>query len=275
MEEIVDLFSGKRYAARQRPEGQRIEMRLGADSSKDGAPLEEEAKVELEYMDLLDLDKKYANELNRDVQFYDKLMNMKPNEIEGNMEAIMEGMKNIASNPIAGELYTSALSQLTPYMESKMLDELLILKAKSMYEINSKTAEAEKELNARAYEKFVKGKPDDRLPISHQYNRMIAQQVAEANGKIAGITNAYNKAKDVYENETTYFCSTKDIGDGINVKANNVLIVDNNGEKITFNNKEVLDMKLKEINGTSGNSMMKVTAKKFNSIEDDDELVLE
>lgn len=275
MEEIVDLFSGKRYAARQRPEGQRIEMRLGADSSKDGAPLEEEAKVELEYMDLLDLDKKYANELNRDVQFYDKLMNMKPNEIEGNMEAIMEGMKNIASNPIAGELYTSALSQLTPYMESKMLDELLILKAKSMYEINSKTAEAEKELNARAYEKFVKGKPDDRLPISHQYNRMIAQQVAEANGKIAGITNAYNKAKDVYENETTYFCSAKDIGDGINVKANNVLIVDNNGEKITFNNKEVLDMKLKEINGTSGNSMMKVTAKKFNSIEDDDELVLE
>lgn len=275
MEEIVDLFSGKRYAARQRPEGQRIEMRLGADSSKDGAPLEEEAKVELEYMDLLDLDKKYANELNRDVQFYDKLMNMKPNEIEGNMEAIMEGMKNIASNPIAGELYTSALSQLTPYMESKMLDELLILKAKSMYEINSKTAEAEKELNARAYEKFVKGKPDDRLPISHQYNRMIAQQVAEANGKIAGITNAYNKAKDVYENETTYFCSAKDIGDGINVKANNVLIVDNNGEKITFNNKEVLDMKLKEINGASGNSMMKVTAKKFNSIEDDDELVLE
>lgn len=275
MEEIVDLFSGKRYAARQRPEGQRIEMRLGADSSKDGAPLEEEAKVELEYMDLLDLDKKYANELNRDVQFYDKLMNMKPNEIEGNMDAIMEGMKNIASNPIAGELYTSALSQLTPYMESKMLDELLILKAKSMYEINSKTAEAEKELNARAYEKFVKGKPDDRLPISHQYNRMIAQQVAEANGKIAGITNAYNKAKDVYENETTYFCSAKDIGDGINVKANNVLIVDNNGEKITFNNKEVLDMKLREINGTSSNSMMKVTAKKFNSIEDDDELVLE
>lgn len=275
MDEYVDLYSGKRYAARQRPEGQRIEMRLGVDSNKDGSPLEEEAKVELEYIDLLNLDKQYENELKRDVQFYDKLISMKPNEIRNNIDAIMEGMKNIAKNPIAGELYTSALSQLTPYMESKMLDELLILKAKSMYEINSKTANAERELNAKAYEKFVKGRPDDRLPISHQYNRMIAQKTAEANGKIAGITTAYNKAKDVYENETTYFCNVKDIGDGINVKANKVLIVDSNGEKISFNNKEMLEMKLKELNDASGNSMMKVTAKKFNSIEDDDELVLE
>ena len=273
MGEYVDLYSGKRYTSRQRPEGQRIEMRLGASSSKDGAPLEEEERVELEYMDLLNLDKQYANELERDAKFYDKLMNMKPNEIENNMDEIMEGMKDIARNPIAGELYTSALAQLTPYMKSNMLDELLILKAKSMYEINSKTANAERELNAKAYEKFVKGKPDENLSISHQYNRMIAQQVAEANGKIAGITNAYNKAKEVYENETTYFCDAKNLGDGINVKANNVLIVNNNGEKITFNNKEVLDMKLKEINGASPDSMMKITAKKFNTIEDDDEMV--
>lgn len=274
MAEYVDLYSGKRYVTRQRPEGQRIEMRLGVDPSKDGAPLDEEIQVELEYMDLLDLDKKYANELNRDVEFYNKLVNMKPNEIESNIDIVMDGMKNIARNPIAGELYTSALAQLTPYMKSEMLDELLILKAKSMYEINSKTANAEKELNAKAYEKFVKGKVNDNLPISHQYNRMIAQRVAEANGKIAGITNAYNKAKDVYENETTYYCEAKNLGDGINVKANNVLIVNNNGERITFNNKEVIDMKLKEINGMDS-SMMKITAKKFNTIEDDDELISE
>lgn len=274
MEELVDLYSGKRYTSRQRPEGQRIEMRLGADTNKDGAPLEEENKVELEYMDLLNLDKQYASELDRDIKFYDKLMNMKPNEIENNMDIVMDGMKDIAKNPIAGELYTSALAQLTPYMKSEMLDELLILKAKSMYEINSKTVNAERELNARAYEKFVKGKVDENLPISHQYNRMIAQRVAEANGKIAGIANAYNKAKDYYDNETTYYCDAKNLGDGINVKANNVLIVNNNGERITFNNKEVIDMKLKELNN-SNPSMMKVTAKNFNTIEDDDELVSE
>lgn len=275
MEELVDLYSGKRYTSRQRPEGQRIEMRLGADSNKDGAPLEEEAQVELEYMDLLNLDKKYANELQRDIQFYDKLVNMKPNEIENNIDAVMEGMRDIAKNPIAGELYTSALAQLTPYMKSDMLDELLILKAKSMYEINSKTYNAERELNARAYEKYVKARVDENLPISHQYNRMIAQRIAEANSKIASISNAYDKAKNVYENETTYFCDAKNLGDGINVKANNVLIVNNNGERITFNNKEVIDMKLKEINGGATDSMMKITAKKFNTIEDDDELVSE
>lgn len=274
MEELVDLYSGKRYTSRQRPEGQRIEMRLGVESNKDGTPLEEEQRVELEYMDLLNLDKQYASELNRDMKFYDKLMKMKPNELENDMDFVMDGMRDIAKNPIAGELYTSALAQLTPYMKSEMLDELLILKAKSMYEINSKTANAERELNARAYEKFVKGKVDENLPISHQYNRMIAQRAAEAKGKIAGIASAYDKAKDFYDNETTYYCDAKNLGDGINVKANNVLIVNNNGERITFNNKEVINMKLKELNN-SDPSMMKVTARKFNTIEDDDELVSE
>lgn len=247
-------------------------------NTKYGANIDYEEPQQMVFNDVLNLEEKYKEQTKEDIEFYQELIRYKPGEVREKMSEIKEKMLKMGRNPVLGDLYASALNQLGPYIDDVTMDELLIEKAKNMYEVNSSVVEQEWDLNKQAYEKYIKASTDDNLPISSPYNIIMNREISRDNSKKNALAKAYDKAKQQFINENTYYASDRDPDAMINVKANKLVIVDKNGEKIEITNREYNEF-LKDYNKKNGieDYSQQISQNTNNvesySVEDDDELV--
>lgn len=247
-------------------------------NTKYGANIDYEEPQQMVFNDVLNLEEKYKEQTKEDIEFYQELIRYKPGEVREKMPEIKEKMLKMGRNPVLGDLYASALNQLGPYIDDTTMDELLIEKAKNMYEVNSSVVDQEWDLNKQAYEKYIRASTDDNLPISSPYNIIMNREISRDNSKKNALAKAYDKAKQQFINENTYYASDRDPDAMINVKANKLVIVDKNGEKIEITNREYNEF-LKDYNKKNGiEDYSQQTTQNTNnvesySVEDDDELV--
>lgn len=271
----IDLMNGDSRTNKFRRE--RTVVQFGGNT-KYGANIDYEEPQQMVFNDVLNLEEKYKEQTKEDIEFYQELIRYKPGEVREKMPEIKEKMLKMGRNPVLGDLYASALNQLGPYIDDETMDELLIEKAKNMYEVNSSVVEQEWDLNKQAYEKYIRASTDDNLPISSPYNIIMNREISRDNSKKNALAKAYDKAKQQFINENTYYASDRDPDAMINVKANKLVIVDKNGEKIEITNREYNEF-LKDYNKKNGieDYSQQISQNTNNiesySVEDDDELV--